>query len=117
MHCGIRGWAPIVAVVACGGARSPAQTGRADAGLSQHVLTVQVEGNGKVQAQGGSFSCSAQCQQSFAETTQVRLLAEPAAGSVFVGWQGVCSGTAECVAAMNSDVRVVGTFAPSGCAE
>ncbi len=96
-------WLAVAVSVACGG--SPAPGSGSGAG-PKHALTIHVAGSGAVQ--GPSFSCTQDCVQTLDGT--VHLNATPAAGSVFAGWQGACSGTADCNVAMTGDAQVTAVF-------
>lgn len=47
-------------------------------------------GEGSVFSDFGRIACGGDCVESYAQDTIVRLFAEPAAGSVFRGWDGPC---------------------------
>jgi trimeric autotransporter adhesin len=51
-------------------------------------------GYGTVSTSLGGIHCPAVCTASYAPGTLVSITATPAAGSVFVGWDGACAGTA-----------------------
>jgi hypothetical protein len=71
-----------------------------------HTLTVATAGTGS-----GSVSCDAgACASSYPEGTTVTLTATAASGSSFTGWSGGCSGTGDCVVALNADTTVTATF-------
>jgi hypothetical protein len=97
-------WVAVAVSVACGGSSAP---GAGSGAGAKHALTIHVSGSGAVQ--GPSFSCTQDCVQTL--DGSVHLSATPAAGSVFAGWQGACSGTADCNVAMNGDAQVTAVFA------
>src|SRR3954470_22938175 len=55
------------------------------------------DGAGTVTSAPAGISCPGVCAVPYTGNTQVSLVARPAAGSVFVGWQGYCKGKAACV--------------------
>lgn len=59
---------------------------------------------------GTLSSCSSSCANSYDTGTVVTLSAEPAAGSVFLGWSGACSGTGNCSVLMSQAVTAVAEF-------
>ena len=63
--------------------------------LPAHLLTVlrTGAGTGTVTSAPPGITCGADCQESYWLGTVVTLTAAPAAGSVFGGWAGNCSGT------------------------
>jgi len=79
---------------------------------SGNTLTVTKAGAGSgiVTSSPAGVSCGSTCSASFASGTTVTLTATPAAGSVFAGWGGACSGTAACTATMNQARSVTATF-------
>jgi len=84
------------------------------------TLTLHSGGNGSgaVRSADPAFECSAQCVQNLAANANVRLTAVPASGSTFAGWQGACSGTADCSLTMDMDRDVTANFStpPPGMA-
>ena len=60
---------------------------------------------------GNGINCGSDCSAEFIENTDVTLTAEPAAGSVFAGWAGACSGTlTSCQITMSKAQNVTATF-------
>jgi hypothetical protein len=79
------------------------------------TLSIHSAGNGSgtVRSADPAFECSAQCAQSLAANANVRLTAVPASGSTFAGWQGACSGMADCALTMDLDRDVTANFSTS----
>ena len=67
-------------------------------------------GEGAVSSVPAGISCGATCAAPFPPGTSVTLLATPAAGSSFTGWDGACSGTGPCIVSLASAKSVVATF-------
>lgn len=85
--------------------------------LQQFLLTIDKTAN------GGSISGSTNCAQGLATctatldyNTPVSLTATPAAGYVFNGWSGACSGTGTCNVTMDSAKTVTANFAAAPAA-
>lgn len=70
-------------------------------------------GSGTVTSTPAGISCGAVCTAGFAAGTAVNLAASPAAGSVFAGWSGACSGLGACVVTLSAARSVTATFAPA----
>jgi len=49
--------------------------------------------------------------ETYAARAVVRLTATPAAGSVFTGWRGACTGTDDCTVTMSVALAVTAIFA------
>lgn len=81
-----------------------------------YPLTVSVSGSGAGTVTGDAapaLSCSqGSCSSSYAAGTRVTLSAAPAAGSVFWGWSGPCSGTGACVVTVDKARSVSALFDP-----
>ncbi|MBL8141437.1 MAG: hypothetical protein JNM38_10035 [Acidobacteria bacterium] len=81
-----------------------------------HVLSVAKAGTGTgtvtSTAPDGSIACGSTCTGSFAQGTTVTLAATPAAGSLFDGWTGACSGRGACAVTMDQARTVTATFVP-----
>jgi len=78
----------------------------------QRTLTLTNGGNGTgtISFSPGAMSCTNNCSQSFDSGTVVTLTATADADSVFVGWNGACSGTGSCTVAMIEDKLVTATM-------
>ena len=70
-------------------------------------------GSGTVTSSPSGINCGSICSASYASGQKVTLTATVAAGSVFVGWSGACSGTATCVVTMNGTKAVTAMFNPT----
>lgn len=74
-------------------------------------------GAGTVTSSPAGISCGTVCSKTFPVNTVVTLTATPAAGSVFAGWSGHCSGTATtCKVTMGGARNVTATFNKVGSA-
>lgn len=77
-------------------------------------LTVIKAGQGTVTSSPAGINCGSGCQSqmaSFVQDTSVTISATPAAGRVFTGWNGACSGIGACVILMNGVKSVTANFA------
>ena len=70
-------------------------------------------GSGQVISAPVGIDCGATCLASFDDGTSVALTAAPAAGVVFAGWAGDCTGTGACTVAMDQARNVTATFEPT----
>ncbi|HXG41380.1 MAG TPA: choice-of-anchor U domain-containing protein [Dehalococcoidia bacterium] len=80
---------------------------------SQPTLTVQLQGSGQgtVASEDGGINCPADCEEGYDVGTQVTLSATAAEGSLFVGWDGACSGTDHTVVViMNANKTCIARF-------
>jgi len=80
---------------------------------TQYTLTVakwNLGGSGTVTSADGRINCGSACASSYSGGTKVTLSAAPAAGSVFWGWTGACSGTGTCTVTLGSNTRVTALF-------
>lgn len=79
-------------------------------GRSTLRVVVEGSGQGSVRIDGAS-TCDRDCSSEYADGAQVTLLALPATGSVFGGWQGACAGTDPMTTVVvASDVTCTATF-------
>ena len=77
----------------------------------RHDLTVARAGNGRVTSTPSGIDCGTTCSATYDRGTQVTLTATPDAGSSFLGWGGVCSGTGlTCVVSVEADRGVTASF-------
>jgi uncharacterized repeat protein (TIGR01451 family) len=88
-----------------------AKTVTATFNLVKRTLTVSRTGTGSgtVTSSPAGINCGAGCIAVFDHGTSVTLTATPAAGSVFAGWSGDCSG-ASCALSMTANHSVTATF-------
>jgi uncharacterized repeat protein (TIGR01451 family) len=71
-------------------------------------------GSGRVTSSPPGIDCGSDCSGSYDHNTVVNLTAIPAAGSVFAGWSGNCSGTANPFGiTMNASRSCTATFVPA----
>jgi V8-like Glu-specific endopeptidase len=78
-----------------------------------YVLSVSKIGNGgsgTVTSSPAGISCGADCSEPYLSGTSVTLTATPAAGSIFGGWGGACTGTGACVVSMTAARSVTASF-------
>ena len=63
--------------------------------LPKSIITVTLAGTGSgtVASPDLGINCGADCEEGYAPNIAVGLTATPAAGSVFAGWSGACTGT------------------------
>jgi hypothetical protein len=80
-------------------------------GLRTLAITMAGTGAGTVKNKLFGIACTTSCSPSIAAGKKLTLRAEPAAGSTFSGWSGVCSGTGTCKVQMNEARSVTATFA------
>ena len=82
------------------------------------TLNVNTTGNGTVISNPAGINCGSDCSETylnnpFVSLSSVTLTPVPAPGSVFVGWNGACSGTSACILNMTTNRSVTATFAPA----
>lgn len=101
-----------------GGTLASAETYTMVTGSPGFFLNVLVQGAGAgtVGSSPAGIACGVDCAEHFATGTNVTLLAAPAAGSVFGGWSGACTGTGACNLAMTAAKDVVANFVRTGAA-
>ena len=74
-------------------------------------LSVSVSGNGTVFSSPAGIVCGTTCTANYPPPTAVSLTVSPAAGFVFTGWGGACSGIGNCILTMNAAQSVSASFA------
>ena len=67
-------------------------------------------GSGTVTSSPAGINCGLDCSETYTTNTAVTLTAASAAGSMFSGWSGACSGTGSCVVSMTGAKSVIATF-------
>src|SRR5207245_8128810 len=67
-------------------------------------------GDGTVTSTPAGITCGTSCVGSYASGTAVTVTAAPAAGSVFTGWSGGCTGTGSCSVTLTSATTITATF-------
>ena len=77
---------------------------------AEFTLTVDVTGTGTGTVDGSGISCPGDCDEDLQEGDEVTLIATPAPGSTFGGWDGDCSGTSSCELVSNGDRSVSAEF-------
>jgi hypothetical protein len=81
--------------------------------LNTHTLAVALagDGSGSVVSNPVGINCGTACDKSFDFGTAVTLTPSAAAGSLFAGWSGACSGTGACNVSITESRQVTATFA------
>jgi hypothetical protein len=79
---------------------------------TSYPLQVTVTGAGSGTVSGSGIACPGTCTASYPPGTAVSLTAAPAAGSLFGGWTGACSGSGSCAVTMNASHSIGATFVP-----
>ncbi|MDX2003896.1 MAG: hypothetical protein SFU83_01345 [Meiothermus sp.] len=67
-------------------------------------------GSGTISSNPAGINCGSTCTFTFADGASVTLTPTPAAGSVFAGWGGACTGTGACTVTMSAAQSVSATF-------
>ncbi|MBP1687830.1 MAG: hypothetical protein H6Q33_3973 [Deltaproteobacteria bacterium] len=80
------------------------------AGAVQLGLAVQKVGSGSGTVAGNNIDCGSTCSLFLDSGTSVALSATPAAGSIFSGWSGPCTGTGACSFTLTASSTVSATF-------
>ncbi len=109
------GWSGACAGVAstCTVSMSAARTVTANFALMSYGVTVTRGGSGvgTVTSNPVGLNCGATCTVAKNYGSSMTLSAVPAAGSVFAGWTGACSGTAPCTVTVTQAMSVGAEFA------
>jgi hypothetical protein len=97
---------------ALNGGRTGSKSIQVDVQAATQTLTVATSGNGSgtVSSSPAGIDCGSTCSHAYSTGTSVTLIATPASGSVFSGWSGACSGTANCSVTMSLAQSVTATF-------
>ena len=106
-------------ISACGGGGSSSPGIPTATPPQAFSLTVSTSGNGSVTSSPGGIACGSSCVGAFSPGSQVTLQAMPAAGYLFTGWSGACSGSAAtCTVTMLQAQSVSASFStqPEGVA-
>jgi hypothetical protein len=75
-------------------------------------ISVAKVGNGSVRSSDRLISCGGACTSAYNSGDVVTLAASPAAGAIFTGWSGACSGNAPtCTVTVTNHLSVSATFA------
>ena len=83
--------------------------GRCAEFIQSYSLTIGITGSGNVTLNGGDPVGAD--SYSYAENTEVTVVAVPDSGYELTGWSGACSGTGACSVTMNSNKTVTANFA------
>ena len=86
-------------------------------GIDEYDLDVSVSGNGKVTSAPVGIDCPGDCNERYADGTNVTLTATPNVGSFFLGWGGDCSfanPSPICVLTIDGPKSVTAQFTVSG---
>lgn len=81
--------------------------------LQKRTLDVEKTGSGAgtVTSTSSGIDCGDDCSGEYDYGTEVTLSANPGSHSLFTGWSGPCSGTADCVVTMDQARQVMAEFA------
>ncbi|HVK84999.1 MAG TPA: hypothetical protein VM513_12865 [Kofleriaceae bacterium] len=111
----MRSWILFVFTIGCGGGNAAVPDGGADADVDgRSTLRILVEGSGQGSVEiDGAPACTSDCTSEHATGAQVTLVAAPAAGSAFGGWEGACAGADPSVTVtvtVSSDITCTARF-------
>jgi len=94
-----------------GDSRGPPPDAGPDGGPSVTLdIVFQGSGAGTVKVVESNQACTSECALAFAPGARVTLQATVGSGSIFVGWDGACSGTVDCVLTLDADATVEAHF-------
>ena len=77
-------------------------------------VTKAGRGTGTVTSSPTGINCGSTCSSSYVQGSSVTLTAQPAKGSTFAGWSGICTGKAACAVSMLG-ARTVGASFVRDC--
>jgi hypothetical protein len=77
---------------------------------ASYTLTATVDGGGQVVSDPAGIQCPADCSEVYLAGSVIELTATAAAGFVFDGWTGTCSGVGNCQATVDSAKTVGARF-------
>jgi|GEM_PF-5872680 len=75
-----------------------------------YKVTVTKAGTASGTVTGAGINCGTDCSNNYAAGSTVELFAKPAAGAVFAGWSGACTGAGSCKLSLFSNKTVTATF-------
>ncbi len=75
-----------------------------------YTLTVNKVGNGTVTSTPMGIECGTDCTETYADGTNVSLVATPDSGWLFSSWSGACTGTSSCTVDLAGHRTVNATF-------
>ncbi|MFH1648474.1 MAG: thrombospondin type 3 repeat-containing protein [Patescibacteria group bacterium] len=79
------------------------------------IINVTKTGSGTVTSSPSGINCGCDCNEVFFGASRiVTLTANPAIGATFMGWEGDCSGTGDCVLDTSHHRNVVAKFTQGG---
>jgi hypothetical protein len=78
--------------------------------IAPTALTVEKTGTGTGSVSGPNISCGGTCTFEYDKDTVVTLSAFPSFGSVFAGWNGICSGSGTCTVTLDQAKTVQASF-------
>jgi hypothetical protein len=78
--------------------------------LSRLTVTKSGSGTGSVTSSPPGIDCGSACVADYGPGTEVILTATAAAGGIFGGWSGACTGTGTCTITMDANKAVTATF-------
>jgi len=88
-----------------GGTTTTTDSGTTTTSTVTFTVTLSGSGTGTVASMPSGITCTGTtCKGTFARGTMVSLTPTPAAGSVFGGWSGGCTGSAACAIKADADV-------------
>lgn len=97
--------------ISCGGAEKGAAVVGRPPPTSTFALTVSTSGPGSVTSTPAGIDCGTTCKATFPAGATVVLSQAAAAGSIFSGWGGACTGQGACSVTISADTSVTAAFA------